>query len=56
MDASDAKVVVFNTGILALAMTQIEPILKITLLVVSIGYTVHRWINIYKHSKHEKKD
>jgi len=27
-------------------MTQIDMILKITLLVVTIGYTIHKWINL----------
>lgn len=29
-----------------LSMTAIEPFLKITLLLLSIGYTIHKWIQI----------
>jgi hypothetical protein len=39
----DWKLYTINTTALALSLTQIEITLKIILLVLSIGYTIHKW-------------
>lgn len=46
MDATDIKLYALNTAALSLSMTNIEPVLKIILLILSIGYT---GIRIYSH-------
>ena len=48
---SDIKMYVFNIGTIAVSMSQIDMILKITLLVISVGYTAHKWYILYKNSK-----
>jgi hypothetical protein len=46
MTFTDLKIYTLNSVSLMLSMTAIEPFLKITLLVVSIGYTLHKWMHI----------
>jgi len=40
---SDLKLYILNTLTLAISFTEIEVILKIVLLLVSIAYTVSKW-------------
>jgi hypothetical protein len=46
MNFTDLKIYTLNSIALMLSMTAIEPFLKITLLVLSIGYTIHKWIQL----------
>lgn len=46
MTFTDLKIYTLNSVSLMLSMTAIEPFLKITLLLLSIGYTIHKWIQI----------
>mgnify|MGYP001219565423 FL=1 len=40
----DLKLYVLNAGAFSVSMIDwLEPVLKITLLAVTIGYTVHKW-------------
>jgi len=42
--AEDLKLYVLNAGAFSVSMMDLlEPILKITLLAVTIGYTLHKW-------------
>jgi len=36
---------------MAISMTQIDDILKMILLLITIGYTVHKWIHLKKKPK-----
>tara|TARA_Y100000389_G_scaffold167362_1_gene172536 strand:- start:1326 stop:1478 length:153 start_codon:yes stop_codon:yes gene_type:complete len=48
---SDIKLYILNALSFGVTMMDwLEPVLKITLLVVTIGYTVHRWM-ILKNKK-----
>lgn len=47
MTSTDLKIYILNAATLSITLTAIEPLLKVTLLIVSIGYTVHKWWNIY---------
>tara|TARA_A100001201_G_C3986769_1_gene170357 strand:- start:143 stop:298 length:156 start_codon:yes stop_codon:yes gene_type:complete len=50
--ADDIKLYILNAGSFTVSMMDwLEPILKITLLAVTIGYTAHKWWNI----KNDKK-
>ena len=40
---SDIKLYVLNAGTLALSFTNLDMILKLLLLIVSIGYTINKW-------------
>tara|TARA_R110002074_G_C12011657_1_gene615461 strand:+ start:14 stop:178 length:165 start_codon:yes stop_codon:yes gene_type:complete len=51
MEWQDIKLMAFNGTTLTLSMTEMEIILKIILLLVSIGFTLSRWYDIYKKSK-----
>lgn len=46
----DLKVYLTNAGALTLSMTNIDSILKIALLLVSIGYTLQRWYLMNKNA------
>jgi len=43
MSITDLKIYTLNFSSLAISMTKIDLILKLTLLVVTIGYTIHKW-------------
>ena len=43
MTFTDLKVYSLNTASLFISMTAVEPMLKIILLIASIGYTIQRW-------------
>lgn len=47
------KLYAINTGVLAISFSHAEVGLKIVLLLVTIGYTISKWIGMY--SKKEKK-
>ena len=43
MDITDLKIYAINLTALSISMTDIDVLLKIILLSVSIGYTIHKW-------------
>jgi len=43
MTISDLKIYALNLSTFAISMSQVDTILKLTLLAVSIGYTAHKW-------------
>jgi|TARA_Y100000114_G_C11752988_1_gene325389 hypothetical protein len=43
MDVTDLKIYTLNATALGVSMTDIDIVLKIILLAVSIGYTIHKW-------------
>jgi hypothetical protein len=51
MSISDIKLLIINGIALAVSMTHIEISLKIILLLVTIGYTISKWIKL----KNDKK-
>jgi hypothetical protein len=53
MGTTDIKLYGLNAVALSLSMTNLEPALKIILLVLSIGYTA---IRIYSHLANKTKD
>lgn len=48
MDVQDLKIYLVNSLSLIISLSNIEMTLKILLLLASIGYTVTKWIEIYK--------
>ena len=45
----DIKLYLLNAGAFTVTMMDwLEPVLKITLLVVTIGYTMHKWDKLKK--------
>ena len=54
METYDLKLMALNGTTLTLSMTEMETILKIILLLVSIGFTLSRWYDIYKNRKANK--
>ena len=53
MDHNDIKLLLLNTGTLAISFSALENALKLILLVVSIVYTVQRMSNLYKKKKED---
>jgi hypothetical protein len=53
MTVSDLKLYALNFLSFLVSMTAIEPFLKIVLLIVSIGYTINKWIQIKSHKDGE---
>lgn len=51
MSFGDIKLYSLSVGTMAISMTQIDTYLKILLLLVTIGYTVHKWIHLKKKDK-----
>jgi len=51
MSINDVKILALNSVVFGVSLTQIDIILKILLLLVSIGYTVHKWYLMYGKNK-----
>jgi hypothetical protein len=54
MAVADLKLYTINFLSLAISMTNIEPLLKIALLVVTIGYTLNKWWDLKQRKKNDK--
>jgi len=55
MNISDLKIYALNFGTLIVSMSQVDMVLKILLLAVSIGYTIHKWWLLSKNKNKYKK-
>lgn len=55
MNYNEVKLWVINMTVITITFTQIENILKLTLLIISIGYTIDKWIDKHKNKKDEIK-
>lgn len=51
MTETDIKVLLLNASTFAISFAQIEMALKITLLLLTIGYTAQRWYLMHKENK-----
>jgi hypothetical protein len=51
MDVQDLKIYLLNSFALVISFSNIEMVLKILLLLVSIGYTSMKWYDLYKKKK-----
>ena len=54
MSVTDLKIYTLNIIAFTLSMTEIDFLLKIILLVSSIGYTIHKWYLLYTNRKKSK--
>ena len=55
MDISDLKMGLLNASALAVSIHLCFKNLCITLLIVSIGYTISKWHGVVKNKKNKKK-
>ena len=55
MNYNEVKLWIINMTVITITFTQIENILKLILLLVSIGYTIDKWIDKRKNKKDEIK-
>jgi len=57
MNISDLKIYALNLSTFAISMSQVDMILKVLLLSISIGYTTHKWwlLNRNKNKKRWKR-
>ena len=53
MNYNEVKLWMINMAVITITFTQIENILKLILLLVSIGYTIDKWIDKRKNKKDE---
>jgi hypothetical protein len=51
MDVQDLKIYLLNSFALVVSFSNIEMVLKMLLLIVSIGYTSMKWYELYKKKK-----
>ena len=51
MSITDMKLYTMNFTAIAVSMSNVDVILKIILLAVSIGYTLHKWYLMYGKNK-----
>jgi hypothetical protein len=51
MDIQDLKIYAFNSLSLIISFSNIEMGLKLILLTASIGYTIAKWVELYKRKK-----
>jgi hypothetical protein len=49
MNETDIKVLLLNTTTLSISMSQVETVLKLLLIIISIGYTAQRWYFLRKN-------
>ena len=54
MAVGDLKLYIANTLVMMLTMSDIEVVLKILLLLVTIGYTIFKWMSIVKKYRDEQ--
>tara|TARA_R110002167_G_scaffold11861_3_gene51354 strand:+ start:3097 stop:3276 length:180 start_codon:yes stop_codon:yes gene_type:complete len=54
MAIQDIKLYAFNTATLTISMTDLDVVLKLLLLVISIGYTLQKWYVFNKRRKNDK--
>ncbi len=48
---NDIKLYALNTTVFAISLSNIDMVLKLTLLSISIGYTVQKWYYLNKNKK-----
>jgi hypothetical protein len=54
MNLTDLKIYGLNVTTLGISFTDIDLILKIVLVLVSIGYTIHKWKLMYEKNRKDK--
>ena len=55
MNHTELKLWMINVAVITVTFTQIENALKLIFLLVSIGYTINKWIDKRKNKKDEIK-
>jgi hypothetical protein len=53
MNEQDVRLLLINTTAMTISMAQVEMILKLSLLIVSIGYTAQRWWLLHKNKNNK---
>ncbi len=48
MSENDVRLILLNTTVITISMSQVEVLLKMALLIISIGYTAQRWYLLRK--------
>jgi hypothetical protein len=55
MSVTDLKIYCLNLTTLGISFTQIDILLKVILVAISIGYTLHKWFLMYEKNKSKSK-
>ena len=53
MNYNEVRLWIINMTVITVTFTQIENILKLILLIISIGYTIDKWIDRRKNKKED---
>jgi len=53
MNYNEVKLWMINMTVITVTFTQIENVLKLLLLLVSIGYSIDKWVKLRKKKKDE---
>ena len=56
MSLEDLKIYFFNASAFSISMTNIDVVLKLVLLIVTIGYTIQKWYIMNENRKNGKRD
>jgi hypothetical protein len=56
MNYDEIKLWVTNALVITITFSEIENVLKLILLLSSIGYTLHKWIELYKKNKKDETE
>lgn len=51
MNLTDLKIYGLNLGAFAISLTEVELLLKVTVLIVTIGYTIQKWYLMNKNKE-----
>tara|TARA_R110000803_G_scaffold188430_1_gene250854 strand:+ start:52 stop:219 length:168 start_codon:yes stop_codon:yes gene_type:complete len=54
MNVEDLKIYSINGFTLGISMTSLDTFLKVSLLIVTIGYTINKWYLLTKEDKNSK--
>lgn len=54
MNHTELKLWLINLSVLTISFTQLENALKIVLLLVSIGFSIDKWITLRKKKKNDE--
>ena len=54
MNLTDLKIYGLNITTLGISFTDIDLVLKIVLVLISIGYTIHKWKLMYEKNRKNK--
>ena len=56
MDHSELKLWIINLSVLTISFTELESALKLILLIISIGFSIDKWVKLHKKKKDDENN